>query len=360
MIALSALALGYATLLTQHSSELTLERMQQVFDDHDFNGVIYEHWAGEEAQAVAQGLADPIPQRSLTSDTRFQTGSIDKYFAAIAVFALIDEGVLSLDEPIAHYLPDYRPDTGAQITLRTLLSNTSGLPNDLRLAFRRLANGEQDAVDAQTVSEAVADYASGDLAFEPGTQFDYALSNWLLVQHILAQVTGLSYPEVRQRYVYDRAGMEQSGGYVHDLTETTPVVTNVAIGFDRDDPDGRGDYWSPNFFKGSYTTGQDMIALERALEAGEVLSEAGLEAFRSIFVEDQNYAYGGRYRTLDLCGETYFASTQAGSNGATNITSTFVPSLDAGVVMLTNVDESQGQMFGWSYALLETRLGCAP
>ena len=323
-----------------------------------FNGVIRIETGEGEGQAWRWGLADPATGRPLTTDTRFQTGSVEKYFASIAVFVLIDEGVLALDAPISTYLPDYREDTGARLTLRALLSNTSGLPNDLRIAFRRIADGEQNAVDAQSVAEAVAQYASGDLAFEPGAQFDYALSNWLLVQHLLEQAAGMPYPQVRQQYVFDRAGMGQSGGYVHDLTETDSGVDDVAIGFDPTDPAGQGDYWTPRFFKGSYTTARDLIALEQALEAGEVLSDEALNEFRTIQVPEQNYAYGGRYRELELCGEIWTASAQSGSNGATNITSLYVPGLDAGVAILTNVDESQSEMFALSMALLEEQQDC--
>lgn len=354
MTVLIPLVLGMAVLPSSQTPDL----IQSWVEETAFNGVIRIETGEGEGQAWSWGLADPATGRPLMTDTRFQTGSVEKYFASIAVFALMDEGVLSLDQPISTYLPEYRPDTGARLTLRTLLSNTSGLPNDLRIAFRRIANGDLAAVDAQSVAEAVADYASGDLAFEPGAQFDYALSNWLLVQHLLEEVTGLPYPQVRQRYVFDRAGMTQSGGYVHNLTEADPAVSDVAIGFDPSDPAGQGDYWTPRFFKGSYTSAHDLIALEQALGAGEVLSDEALSEFRTVQVPQQNYAYGGRYREVELCGAIWTASAQSGSNGATNITSLYVPGLEAGVAMLTNVDESQGEMFTLSAALLDEQLDC--
>lgn len=333
--------------------------LQTWVEETEFNGVVRAQIREGADQTWSWGLADPVTQRPLSADTRFQTGSIEKYFAAIAAFSLMDEGLLDLDEPISTYLPDYRSDTGAELTFRALLSNTSGLPNDLRIAFRRLMAGEQDAVDAQSLAEAVAQYASGDLAFEPGAQFDYALSNWLLIQHLLEQVTGMPYPQVRQRYVFGPAGMSQSGGFIHDLTETDPAVSDIAIGFDPADPDGQGDYWMPRFFKGSYTTAQDLIVLEQALEAGEVLSEDALRSFRTVQVQEQNYAYGGRFRRIELCGAAHLASTQSGSNGASNVTLVYVPEFDAGVAMLTNVDESQSDMFALSYQLLEEQVACA-
>ena len=354
MTVLIPLVLGMAVLPSSQTPDL----IQSWVEETAFNGVIRIKTGEGEGQAWSWGLADPQSGRPLTPDSRFQTGSVEKYFASIAVFALMDEGVLSLDAPISSYLPDYRVDTGDQLTLRTLLSNTSGLPNDLRNAFSRIANGEQDVVDTQSVAEAVADYASGDLAFEPGAHFDYALSNWLLVQHLLEEITGLPYPQVRQRYVFDRAGMTQSGGYVHDLSEADTAVSNIAIGYDPSDPAGQGDYWTPRFFKGSYTTAQDLIVLEQALEAGEVLSGEALREFRTIQVPEQNYAYGGRYREVELCGAVWTASAQSGSNGATNITALYVPGLKAGVAMLTNVDESQGEMFDISIQVLAAQSIC--
>lgn len=355
MTVLIPLVLGLAVF----PSPQTPDRIQSWVEETAFNGVVRLEIREDEGRAWSWGIAEPATGRSLTTDTRFQTGSVEKYFASIAVFALMDEGVLDLNEPISTYLPDYRSDTGAELTLRTLLSNTSGLPNDLRTAFRRIANGEQDEVDAQSVADAVTQYASGDLAFEPGAQFDYALSNWLLMQHLLEQVTGMSYPQVRQRYVFGPAGMSQSGGYVHDLTQADPPIRDIAIGFDPADPDGQGDYWTPRFFKGSYTTAHDLIALERALETGAVLSEDALRDFRTVQVQEQNYAYGGRFRRIGLCGAAHLASTQSGSNGASNVTLVYVPEFDAGVAMLTNVDESQGDMFALSYQLLEEQVACA-
>ncbi|OLF78031.1 serine hydrolase [Maricaulis sp. W15] len=325
---------------------------------HDFNGVIMSSAPGHPAYQLVVGVADPDTARPLTADTAFQTGSVEKYFAAIVVFALMDEGVLDIDTPISAYLPDYRSDTGDQLTLRHILSNQSGLPNDILQAFRRAANGEMEAVEAIRVPDAVSLYASGDLGFEPGAQFDYVLSNWLLVQHLLEEVTGLPYPQLRARFVFDPAQMRQSGGYLNDLFNTDPRVDDVAIGFDPGDPAGQGDYWSPSFFRGSYTTAADMIALERALADGRVLSAARLELFRTVQAPQQAYAFGGRYRDWELCGEPRPVSTQSGSNGASNMTSAFDIQSGYAVAIMTNVDESQGEMFALSARLMETMMGC--
>lgn len=365
-LALSGLALAIAacgaTSSAQSPTDSEIAKAKRVVSEWKaataFNGVILVNESGKELIAVADGVADPVTVRQLTMHTRFQTGSIEKYFAALAVFGLIEEGKLELDTPISAYLPNYRADTAAQLTLRNILSNQSGLPNDIMLAFERIRNGESNAVDAISVRDAVAQFASGDLSFEPGEKFDYVLSNWLLVQHLLEEVTGLSYPEVRAHYVFDAAGMTMSGGYVHDLTETEPSVDDVAIGFDPDDVNGRGDYWTPRFFKGSYTTAGDLLKLEQALSSGNMLTPETVALFRTVQAPDASYAFGGRYRDWDVCGEAHWVSTQSGSNGATNITAAYDTKSGLGVSMLTNVDESQGEMFELSARLMGILSGC--
>ncbi|WP_304070196.1 serine hydrolase domain-containing protein [Maricaulis maris] len=365
-VLISVLAAGLAACSANTGSAQAVLAQDQAVDAiarewveaHDFNGVIMSSAPGLPPYQLVVGVADPDTARPLTADTAFQTGSVEKYFAALVVFALMDEGVLDIDTPISAYLPDYRSDTGDRLTLRHILSNQSGLPNDLLQAFRRVANGEMEAVEAIRVPEAVSLYASGDLAFEPGAQFDYVLSNWLLVQYLLEEVTGLPYPQLRARHVFEPAQMRQSGGYLNDLSNTDPRVNDVAIGFDPGDPAGQGDYWSPSFFRGSYTTAADMIALERALADGRVLSAARLDLFRTVQAPQQAYAFGGRFRDWELCGETRPVSTQSGSNGASNMTSAYDIQSGHAVAMLTNVDESQGEMFALSARLLETMMGC--
>ena len=327
--------------------------------DRSFNGVVLVNLAGKDLIAIADGVADPQTGRRLTMQTRFETGSVEKYFAAVAAFKLVEEGKLDLDAPISTYLPDYRADTGGRITLRSLLSNQSGLPNDFLKAFRRAANGEADVIDALDPAEAVREFASGDLKFEPGARFDYVLSNWLLVQHLLEEVVGEDYAALRAHYVFEPAGMTGSGGYVHDMAETDPPVADVAIGFDPEDANGRGDYWTPRFFRGSYATAGDMLKLEQALSAGALMKPEAVALFRTLQAPEENYAFGGRYRTWDVCGEAHLISTQAGSNGASTIVSAYDVKTGLGVSLFTNVDDSQGAMFRLAETLMTITMGCA-
>jgi D-alanyl-D-alanine carboxypeptidase len=80
----------------------------------------YAPWNG------ASGLADRDPERAMAPDTPVRIASVSKMFTAVVVLQLVEEGRLSLDEPVATWLPDSVPG-GKRITVRQLLQHTSGL-----------------------------------------------------------------------------------------------------------------------------------------------------------------------------------------------------------------------------------------
>ena len=101
--------------------------VQEWMEAHDFNGIVLVQ-KNADKHVIVDGVADHESGRPLTEDTVFQSGSIDKFFASIAVFALAEEGRLDIDAPISTYLPDYRRDTGDRLTLKHLMANRSGRP----------------------------------------------------------------------------------------------------------------------------------------------------------------------------------------------------------------------------------------
>ena len=102
------------------------------------------------------------------------------------VLQLVQEGKLKLNDPVSGLLPDYRKDTGARMTVHHLLNHTSGLPNytDIPGFMTRLARVPV------TEEEMVARYCSGDLQFEPGSQYRTSNSGYFLLGAIIGKVTG--------------------------------------------------------------------------------------------------------------------------------------------------------------------------
>lgn len=123
--------------------------------------------------------ADPV-----TADSLFCIGSVSKSVTAAGIALLVDQGKLDLDTPIVEYVPDFKlsdPDATAKLTLRHLLSQSSGLPGtDVQWYTGELA-------DQQAVIEHIATLS---LTAQPGEKYQYENYNYVIAAHVLEQVTG--------------------------------------------------------------------------------------------------------------------------------------------------------------------------
>ena len=152
---------------------------------------------GGEVWIGASGLAAPDGP-ALTIDDRYPIGSITKVFTAVVVLQLVEEGALTLDDPVARWLPAL-PGADA-IRVRDLLAHTSGLAE-------YLADPAAD-VTQPVAREALLAYATArGLAFEPGSAWAYSNTNYAALGLVIEDVTGASYAgEVRAR-ILDPLGL---------------------------------------------------------------------------------------------------------------------------------------------------------
>lgn len=156
------------------------------------------------------GLADRTRGTPNTVETRFQVGSMNKMFTAVAVAQLAHEGRLSFDDPIARFLPDFLPpQDGARVRIKHLLSHTSGLGHYWGPRFFR----ERPQTVAATLAIA---RESATLAFEPGTRWQYSNTGYLLLGAIIEQVSGMSYYEYVHKRIFEPAGMRHTDFPVAD------------------------------------------------------------------------------------------------------------------------------------------------
>src|SRR5947207_15030960 len=170
------------------------------------------------------GLANMEWNIPNTPGTKFRLGSITKQFTATLVLQLVDQGKIKLDGKLSDYLPDYRKDTGAKVTIHNLLSHTSGVPSYTSLPgfFQNVSR------NPFAVNDFIKTYASGDLEFEPGTKFVYSNSGYFLLGAIIEKVTGKPYEQVLRENIFDPVGMKNSG-YDHWQT----ILNKRAIGYTR-------------------------------------------------------------------------------------------------------------------------------
>jgi len=140
--------------------------------------------------AYAGGRADIRNQGLMTLDTTMMGYSMTKTFTAVVVMELIERGRLGLDDELDLYFPN-TPYRGCHITIRHLLTHTSGTPNPIPLRWVHLADEhvdfDEDAALAQVLQE------NPNLDFEPGDRFSYSNIGYWLLGKVVERVSGQAF-----------------------------------------------------------------------------------------------------------------------------------------------------------------------
>jgi CubicO group peptidase (beta-lactamase class C family) len=157
------------------------------------------HYRGETVAAKA-GELEYGTGCAVTKDAAFPIGSISKSFTATTAMILVADDDLELDAPLSEYLPELgnrSADLAAQLTLRELLSHTSGL-----------ADGP-DEVTAASLQRYVLDHCRNpELVLPPGTGFSYSNIGYVLAGHLIEVITGMSWWEAVESIVLRPLGIE--------------------------------------------------------------------------------------------------------------------------------------------------------
>lgn len=316
-----------------------------------FNGVLLVGHGRTIDNVMAIGVADAARGVPLTVRSRFEIGSVSKWIASVVVLKLVDQRKLDLDAPIGTYLPDYRADTGRQLTLRRLLSHSSGLPNQVLKA--RQADPSIRAIELDQ-AEAVRRYASGDLAFAPGTQWDYSHSNWILTKAIVERVSGKRYDALVDQMLVRPLRLKDSGIYSGDSGGTPGMALGYAALLPAPQPKPNP---MPGFMAmagGFYTSAPDLLAIMDAVLDGRLLSPRARKELMTVHMPDQHYALGGRVRTAMVGGQMRELAWEDGSNGGFRMVARRVLADGHTVITLNNASYDYQKLGDLAGALLET------
>ncbi len=300
----------------------------------DFSGAVLVAKGDEVLFRGAVGLADRDWQQRNAADTKFRIGSLTKAFTAAVVMQLVAEGKLSVEQSLASALPWYREDTGERVTVHHLLTHTSGIPS--------FTNGEgYDGLkrNFQEVRPFVEEHCSGDLEFEPGSQFRYNNSGYFILGAIIEQAAGQRFDVALRERIFEPLGLRNTGYDRHG----TPVprrahgyqrVGGVVVAADLLD-------MSVPFAAGAlYSTVDDLLVWYRAVCGGSVLDEVSRKATFSDHAS--GYGYGWGIRSGD--GGTQISHTGGIDGFLSRIGN--VPECDGVVVVLSNVmDPAIGEVW---------------
>jgi CubicO group peptidase (beta-lactamase class C family) len=168
------------------------------------------------------GIAGPGGP-AVTPQTPFIIGSLSKSFTALAVMQLVESGQINLDAPVTKYLPWFRtadPAASAQITVRQLLHQTSGLP----VYEGRRGFVDDDQADG-ALETCVRRLAAVTLSHPAGQAFEYANENYTTLGLIVQAVSGRSYEDVIRAEIFAPLQMRHSAASLSD-----PAAQDVASG----------------------------------------------------------------------------------------------------------------------------------
>ena len=200
----------------------------QMMEDYNVPGVglaVVED--GKVSYIKGYGVRDVETDAPVTPDTEFPIGSTTKSFTALDMMILVDEGSVDLDAPVTTYIPEFElsnPDYTALVTVRDLLSHTTGL-------VRTDASTFDLSVTTEDIINAVA---TTPLAGKPGEMFVYSNVNTIVAGEIIKRVSGESWEDFTHKRVLEPLGMNTATLSVDELKRheniATPSLLNVRQG----------------------------------------------------------------------------------------------------------------------------------
>lgn len=240
------------------------------------------------------GIADMDKQTKIDGNTFFNIASVSKQFSAVALLMLEQEGKLSLDDNLKKWFPEFDSPLMDKITLRHILSHSSGIPDSRDRSNREFVLYSTDKESYAYIGKLK------ELNFEPGTDYEYMNPTFQLMYTIIERASGLSFDTFMKTKIFDRAGMNQTTYFEKDKE-----IPNMAHGY-RYNKDNKlfeqFDYGEETFFAtkadgGIYTSVREFVKWEIALRNNILINGELKEIAHSPKIEiketpNTSYGYG--------------------------------------------------------------------
>lgn len=179
---------------------------------------------GKPVLAKAYGMADLEHDVRNTPDTIFEAGSLSKQFTAMAIMLLARDGKLSIDDPVRKYVPEL-PDYGVPLTIRHMLTHTSGLRDwgsvESIAGWPRTTRAYTHAHVLDIVSR------QKSLNFKPGDHYSYSNTGYNLSAIIVSRVSGMSFADFSKQRIFTPLGLTHTSW----RDDHTRIVRHRAIAY---------------------------------------------------------------------------------------------------------------------------------
>lgn len=293
-----------------------------------FSGTALVAKDGKPLLLETAGLASKRFGAPNKADTKFNLGSLNKSFTAVAVLQLAEAGLVGIDDPIGKYLDLFPKDVGEKVKIRHLLDMSSGWGDYWENPYFL-----QHKDELRTVADHMAFIKDMPLDFEPGTKSQHSNTGYEVAGAIIEKVSGVDYFDYVREKIYRPAGMTDTDSYDRD-----GPAGNLAVGYTNMHPlaGNTTDFrWENTYLLsprgtpagGGYSTAGDMLKYDAALRGGKLLGKA--------YVDFLNSRFQGKI------GDPFTPRGVQRSAGGANGVSTFLGrDLRTGytIIVLTNLD----------------------
>ena len=327
------ISLAVGQIILAQNKKVKLSKIMQAYHEYNmFDGAVLVAENGKVIYEGAFGLANRewnIPNRT---DTKFMIGSVSKPLTATLMLIQVQKGLIGLEKTIEEYLPEFKNKPAAHVTIKQLLSHTSGLPNYdiIKDFFPRISRQNFTREDYIKV------FIDSALAFKPGSHYAYSSWGYFTLGYIMERVTNKSYAQLMSDDIFKKIKMDNSGSYYH-----TQIVPNRATGYDY----GFGGYASSDFRDQSntmgtgdiYSTVGDLFKFHMALSNNTLLNKELTEEMFTPGIELAQYGYGWfnkpfKYTTTDSIASNFHLGMTEGFISFIRR----IPSTNSMVVILCN------------------------
>ena len=239
-----------------------------------FNGAIVVEKGGELIIGNGYGYAQYQEQLPFTTATLSNTAELAQQFTAAAILKLQAQGILSLEDSIARFFPDFPADKKG-IRLGQLLHHTAGLP--LELSSANLPRKKKEFLEA---------VGKEPLLFKPGKAYQYSQVAYRLLAAVVEAVSPLSYEAFIRQELLLPAKMENTGYVLPDFKDLVPAkekgggqsVKELIRGYE----EAKGDLWHLMGSSGLLSTAADVYRWERMLLRGDLLPAKSRNTLKTI------------------------------------------------------------------------------
>ncbi len=274
--------------------------METVFPTLECPGTVYGVYKGKNAKPLlemALGHSDVDKTRKISFDDHFRIASTTKTFVGAVALQLVDEGKLSLNDPISKYLQNI--PNAEKITVEMLGKNTSGVPNVIaNQEYQRAI--EKDPKKIWNRAEILKYAFALTPNFEPGNGWEYSNTNTILLAMVIEKITGNTWHEEIDRRICRKLGLKNTG-YSPSGLLPSPSPRSYRNGREAY-PIKYGDYffdatdWNSSWSDASgdmYSTLRDLSVFTSAVMGGQLFSQKSLDVLISWTpTKYENYSYG--------------------------------------------------------------------